>query len=68
MAPEKVTVLLLGDFNLYKQAPMYPRAPEVDKRRSQGDVAVRAHDAFWQSVFSRMMELDNELPTHYVTN
>eukprot|EP00959_Pyramimonas_sp_CCMP1952_P037070 775801-Pyramimonas_sp.AAC.1 len=68
MAPERVTVFLLGDFNIYKQAPMHPRAPEVGKRRSQGDVAVRAHDQFWQGVFSRMMEVDNELPAHYVTN
>eukprot|EP00959_Pyramimonas_sp_CCMP1952_P239952 5014541-Pyramimonas_sp.AAC.1 len=37
MAPERVAVFLLGDFNLYKQATMYPRAPEADKRRSQGD-------------------------------
>ena len=68
MAPDRVTILLLGDFNIYKKAPMYPRAPEIDKRRSACDTADRPRAQFWRGIFGRMMEVDNELPTHYVSN
>eukprot|EP00959_Pyramimonas_sp_CCMP1952_P131113 2741264-Pyramimonas_sp.AAC.1 len=47
---------------------MYPRAPEIDRRRSPGDTARRPREQFWKELFNRMMEIDNELPAHYVTN
>eukprot|EP00959_Pyramimonas_sp_CCMP1952_P182007 3805616-Pyramimonas_sp.AAC.1 len=38
-APDRISTLFMGDFNVYAALPMYPRAPEIDRRRPVSDVA-----------------------------
>ena len=61
-------MIMLGDFNLYKQPPMYPRAPEIDRRIVASDTNSRPNEAAWKEIVGQMVELDNELPTHFVAN
>eukprot|EP00959_Pyramimonas_sp_CCMP1952_P395737 8292058-Pyramimonas_sp.AAC.1 len=45
---------------------MYPRAPEIDRRRPVSDVAPHVAEAEWKRIFALLLEVDNEMPTRYV--
>eukprot|EP00959_Pyramimonas_sp_CCMP1952_P286771 5996705-Pyramimonas_sp.AAC.1 len=52
---------------MYAALPMYPRAPEIDRRRPVSDVAPHVAEAEWKRIFAMLLEVDNEMPTRYVS-
>eukprot|EP00959_Pyramimonas_sp_CCMP1952_P474350 9503301-Pyramimonas_sp.AAC.1 len=47
-APDRISIIFLGDCNIYAVLPMYPRAPEIDRRRPVSDVAPHVAEAVWK--------------------
>eukprot|EP00959_Pyramimonas_sp_CCMP1952_P214523 4489362-Pyramimonas_sp.AAC.1 len=45
---------------------MYPRVPEIDRRRPVSDVAPHVAEADWKRIFALLLEVDNEMPARYV--
>eukprot|EP00959_Pyramimonas_sp_CCMP1952_P254419 5314218-Pyramimonas_sp.AAC.1 len=66
-APGRVSIIFLGDFNIYAALPVYPRAPEIDRRRPVSGVAPHVAEAEWKRIFAMLLEVDNEMPTRCVT-
>eukprot|EP00959_Pyramimonas_sp_CCMP1952_P127102 2658494-Pyramimonas_sp.AAC.1 len=58
---ERVTVIVLGDFNCTVDAPMHLHVPEMDK-------GLLVHGASWWLTLSDLAGLDPETPTHYIAD
>eukprot|EP00959_Pyramimonas_sp_CCMP1952_P018264 387020-Pyramimonas_sp.AAC.1 len=55
--PERVTVLVLGDFNFSVEVPMHLHVPEIDKGLLV-QPRLREHGASWWLTLSDLTEID----------
>ncbi|CAK0872243.1 unnamed protein product, partial [Prorocentrum cordatum] len=63
--PERIAVLVMGDFNFMDEAPLEPAAPLVNKGLPRRRNHHPEHQLLWEQALGDMVEVDPELPTHY---
>ncbi|CAK0873260.1 unnamed protein product, partial [Prorocentrum cordatum] len=63
--PERIAILVMGDFNFMDEAPLEMKAPLVNKSLPRLRRHNPEHQLAWESVLTNMTELDPEIPTHY---
>ncbi|CAK0838272.1 unnamed protein product [Prorocentrum cordatum] len=63
--PERIAVMIMGDFNFMDEAPLETTAPLVSKGLPRLRNVYPEHQLLWEQALGDMVEVDPELPAHY---